>query len=383
MMRLPGQRRVLALLAVLVPLLVLFVYVALRSGPLAPVAVVLAAVEERAVAPGLFGIGTVESRYTYRIGPGFTGRLLRLDVEVGDRVSAGQILGEMDPVDLDERMRAQAAALMRAEAQLAEARARRDHASAQLQRYEKLSAMRAVSEELADTRRQELQVTEAGVEAAEGELARLRAEGEALTVQRQDLRLIAPVAGLVVAREAEPGTTIVAGRTVVEVIDPESLWINVRFDQVRAAGLATDLPARIVLRSRRDEARPGRVLRVEPLADVVTEEILAKVRFDALPEPLPPLGELAEVTVTVPAGAPGPAIPNAAIQRNDGRIGVWRIVGGDLRFVPVILGAADLEGYVQVREGLDTGDRVVVYSEKALTPRSRVDVVERLPGVPL
>ncbi|MGB4927878.1 MAG: efflux transporter periplasmic adaptor subunit, partial [Giesbergeria sp.] len=42
MSRLPLQRRTLALLAVVVPLLALFIYVVLRSGPLAPVAVTVA-----------------------------------------------------------------------------------------------------------------------------------------------------------------------------------------------------------------------------------------------------------------------------------------------------------------------------------------------------
>ena len=44
---------------VLVTLLALFVYVALRSGPLAPVAVTVAAVESRTLTPSLFGVGTV------------------------------------------------------------------------------------------------------------------------------------------------------------------------------------------------------------------------------------------------------------------------------------------------------------------------------------
>ena len=46
---------------------------------------------------------------------------------------------------------------------------------------------------------------------------------------------------------------------------------------------------------------PAKVLRVEPVADVVTEEMLAKVVLDSVPTPLPPLGELAEITVTLPA----------------------------------------------------------------------------------
>ncbi len=70
MMWLRARRRGLAVVAVTASLLVLFGYVALRSGPLAPVAVTVAAVETRSITPSLFGIGTVEARYTYKIGRG-------------------------------------------------------------------------------------------------------------------------------------------------------------------------------------------------------------------------------------------------------------------------------------------------------------------------
>ena len=381
MKRLPLQGRTVALVAVIVPLLALFIYVALRSGPLAPVSVTIASVETRLITPALFGIGTVQTRYTYRIGPTFAGRVKRLDVHVGDRVKAGQVLGEMDPVDLDQRIRAQGAALKRAEAGLREAAARQTFARSQARRYEQLFAVRSISEELATTKHQELQIADAAWSGAQEELIRTRSEGEALVAQRSNLRLVAPVDGLVAVREVDPGTTIVAGQPVVEVIAPESLGINARFDQVNASGLAAGLPARIVLRSRSGQTLTGRVLRVEPMADAVTEETLAKVAFDSRPEPLPPIGELAEVTIALPTLPAAPVIPNAAVRREAGQVGVWKIVDGDARFTPVKLGAGDLDGQVQVLEGVKHGEQVVVYSEKALTARSRIDVVDHIPGV--
>ena len=381
MKRLPLQGRTLALLAVVVPLLALFVYVALRSGPLAPVKVTVATVETKSITPALFGIGTVEARHTYRIGPTFTGRVKRLDVEVGERVKSGQVLGEMEPVDLDQRIRSQEAALKRAKAALSEAEARHSYAETQLRRFEKLFEVRSTSEESVTTKRQELRIADAGLSAAREELSRVRFDREALEAQRANLKLVAPVDGLVAQRNADPGTTVVAGQAVVEVIDPQSLWINTRFDQISAAGLASDLPARVALRSRSGQQTEGRVLRVEPMADAVTEELLAKVTFEAQPELLPPVGELAEVTVDLPALTATLVIPNAAIRRVGDSMGVWRIVNGGLQFTPVELGASDLDGLIQVKEGINSGDQFVVYSEKALTARLRVQVVEQVPGV--
>jgi len=382
MKKLRFQHRTLALLAVLVPLLLLFIYVGLRSGPLAPIAVTTATVEARTITPSLFGIGTVEARYTYKIGPTFAGRVKRLDVHVGDPVKAGQMLGEMDPVDLDDRLRAQESAFRRAQAALREAEARQRYAQTQARRYEQLLAVRSASEETVTTKRQELQIAEAGLSAAQEELARARADRQGLAAQRNNLRLIAPVDGIVAARDADPGTTIVAGQTVVEVIDPKSLWINVRFDQIRASGLAEGLPARIVLRSRNGQTLHGRVLRIEPKADAVTEETLAKVVFAAMPQPLPPVGELAEVTVDLPPLPSAPTISNAAVRRNGDKLGVWKIIDGDLRFAPIVPGGSDLDGNVQVREGLKNGDRIVTYSEKPLTAKSRIHEVDRIPGAP-
>src|SRR3546814_16665642 len=85
MRKFPLHGRTLAVLAVVGSLLILLGYVALRSGPMAPVAVTVATVQSRALAPALFGIGTVDARYTYKIGPTFAGRLQRLDVDVGDQ----------------------------------------------------------------------------------------------------------------------------------------------------------------------------------------------------------------------------------------------------------------------------------------------------------
>lgn len=309
MKRLPLQGRTLALLAVIVPLLALFIYVGLRSGPLAPVSVTVVTVDSRAVTPALFGIGTVEARYTYKIGPTFAGRIKRLEVHVGDQVKAGQVLGEMDPVDLDDRVRSQASAFKRAEAALREAEARQAYAQAQARRYEQLFAVRSTSEEIVTTKRQELQIADAALSAAREDIARTRSDREALIAQRNNLRLIAPVDGVVAVRDADPGTTIIAGQAVVEVIDPKNLWVNVRFDQISASGLAAGLPARITLRSRGGQTLKGRVLWVEPRADAITEEILAKVVFDRIPEPLPSIGELAEATVNLPALPAAPLIP--------------------------------------------------------------------------
>lgn len=383
------RRFVLALLGA--ALLVALALVVLRSGPLAPTRVTVVQAAERPLAPALFGIGTVEARRSYLIGPTAAGRVRAVAVDVGDTVKSGQLLAEMDPVDLDERGAALEASVARAgsataaaQAQVRDALARRDLASVNARRYAELGAQDFVSAGAVEARTQELASADAVVSAAQANLAaarqeqqRLAAERAGLRQQRGNVRLLAPSDGVVTGRDAEPGSTVVAGQAVLRMIQPSSLWIKVRLDQGRSAGLAVGLPAQIVLRSQPGHPLSGQVARVEAVSDSVTEERSALVSIDQPPRGLS-VGELAEVTLSLPATANALVLPNAAISRLQGRTGVWTLEDSTLHFTPVRLGQASLDGQVQVLEGLRAGATVIVHSERALDPGSRITVVRTL-----
>jgi HlyD family secretion protein len=377
-------------------LLVLVALVFMRSGPLAPVQVVVTTVKEGRIQPGIFGVGTVEARRSWMVGPTTAGRVLNVKADVGDQVKAGDLLAEMDAVDIAQRLEASQATVARASsslnaahAQLADANARRELASINAKRNQDLAAQNFISAGALEARLQEkasadagYQVALANLDAAGQELSRTKAERDALGKQRANVRLMAPNSGVVVSREAEPGSTVVAGQAVLRMVDPNSLWIKMRVDQGRSAGLTPGLTAKITLRSQPNVSLSGKVARVEMQADSVTEERIAQIEFDAGSAALgkTSLGELAEVTLELPQPAPALTVPNAAIQRMQGKVGVWRIQEHTLEYVSVRLGESDLDGQVQVMEGLKSGDSVVVYSQKALKDDTRIKIVEALVG---
>lgn len=390
----------LGLVALALLLVAALAFVMTSTGPLAPVRVTVHQVADGTLTPSLFGIGTVEARRAYLIGPTVPGRVLRLLVDVGDTVKPGQLLAEMDPVDLDDRMHALDAAVARArsvgdgaQAQRRDALAKRELAAANARRYSDLGDQHFVSSGAVEGKLQEQTSAEAAVSAAAANIAaasadlrRLDAERAGLRQQRDYVRLTAPAAGVVTSRDAEPGSTVVAGQAVVKLIDPSSLWVKVRFDQGRSTGLAAGLPAQTVLRSNPHQALAGTVARIEAVSDSVTEERIAMVTIER--PAVPPatggarlsVGELAEVTVTLAVTAKSPLVPNAAIKHLGTQTGVWRLAGGDLQFVPVRTGSASLAGQVQVLEGLKAGDTVIEFSEKELHTGSRIKVVDTLAG---
>lgn len=391
----PLLLRRLGLGALLVLILGAILFVLRSAGPLAPTRITVQTVQTGVLSPSLYGIGTVEARRSWMVGPTTAGRVLSVKVDVGDVVHAGQVIAEMDPVDLDQRLSALDAALQRgsstqaaARAQVADATARRELAAINAKRNQDLAAQNFISSGALESRLQEKTSADAALQAAQAnlvgagqDLIRQKAERSALAQQRNNVRLLAPADGVVTSRDAEAGSTVVAGQPVLRLMDPASLWVKMRVDQGRSGGLAVGLRASVVLRSQPQNPLTGQVARVELLADSVTEERIAQVTLDAPTNGAAlaaSIGELAEVTLQLPTSPPTLLVPNASIQHQQGQAGVWRLEDGKPVYAAVRLGASSLQGQVQVLDGLNAGDVVVVYSQKAVLPGARVQVVDAL-----
>jgi len=389
-MKLPFTRRSAFILAG-IALLAAFIWVVARSGPLAPVRVTVTQVARADLAPLLFGIGVVEARRSYLVGPISAGRVRQVAVDVGDVVRAGQLLAEMDPVDLDQRLASTAAGAARAKsavdtaaAQLADSVARREVAAANARRYDDLAQKGFVSSSVTEGKSQELKsavaqfaAAEASLAGARQDLARLNAERDGAQQQRANLRLLAPADGVVTARDAEPGSTVVAGQAVLRLVAADSLWVKLRLDQNRSAGLQVGLPAEIVLRSRPGQVLAGKVARIEMLSDSVTEERIAQVSFDTSPKDVS-VGEMSEVTLRLPGVKQALVLPNAALRLRGGKIGVWVLLADKFDLVAVRTGISGADGRVQILDGLKEGDAVIVHSERDLGENSRIKVVAAL-----
>jgi HlyD family secretion protein len=389
-MSLPPRKVILIAVAVIALLAGLLV-IALGNGPMAGRPVTIATAEVADLSPQIFGIGTIEARRAYVIGPVAASRVTRVLVDHGDQVKAGQLLAELDPIDLDERLNSAASAIQRAisavqgtEAQLRETTSRSTLADASATRFSELRQKGFVSQEAADLKRHEAnaaaaarQSAQAALDAAHRDVARLESDRAGIGRQRAQLRLVSPIDGLITSREAEPGSTVVAGQAVLRLINPDSLWVKARIDQGRAAGIRVGQPAHIVLRSQPQASLAGKVARIEVNSDSVTEERLVEITFDTPPPGLS-VGEMAEVTIQLPTAQAVLAVPTAAIRRVGQLAGVWRVENGKSAFAPVRTGIQTLDGRTQVLEGLRQGDSVIHHSLQEVGAGVRVRVVDSL-----
>lgn len=209
-----------------------FGWVVTSQGPLAAVKVTLDKASLGTLTNGVFGVGTLEARHSFNLAPTLTSRVSRILVDQGDRVRAGQLLAEMDAVDLNDRVTSsqQAAersqyAIRAAEAQLAEAKSRALTASATYTRFADLRSGGYVSQEMLDAKLHEKNAALSAVASASAALSsaqldqvRTRADADGIGKLRAQTRLLSPVTGIVTARLAEPGVTVVAGQTRKSVV---------------------------------------------------------------------------------------------------------------------------------------------------------------------
>jgi AcrR family transcriptional regulator len=140
----------------------------------------------------------------------------RLDVHVGDHVKAGQVLGEMDPVDLDDRVRS------RSRIQACAGGLARSRGTAGLRRPRRaamsncLRCARPARKSSPPSGRNCRSPMPPCPPPRREDIARARADREGTRRAAEQSAPDAPVDGVVAVRDADPGTTIVAGQSVVE-----------------------------------------------------------------------------------------------------------------------------------------------------------------------
>lgn len=364
-----------------------FAWVVMTGGPLASAKVTVDKAQVGNFHQSVFGVGTVEARRSYALAPIMISRVSSVLVDQGDHVRAGQVLAEMDPIDLEARVSSGRQAAGRAEnvvrvaeAQLREAESRARTLSATYERYAELRSQGFVSQEMLASKRHDMDAALAGLNAAAASLAaarndvaKTRADLAGLNSLREQARLTSPVDGIVTARMVEPGTTAVPGQTIVQVIDPGSLWLKARIDQRQAGQIKAGQDAEIVLRSQPQKILPGKVERVDLVSDAVTEERIVNVVF-AASEAHAGIGEYGEVTIRLPDMGNAISVPSAAVKRD----GVWVLRDGRARFKPVTSGAATLDGRTRIMEGLNEGDEIIVHSQQPLREGLSVEAVAEI-----
>jgi RND family efflux transporter MFP subunit len=348
------------------------------KAPTEPEAVEVAATEARVgdVAQTLAISGSLAPQARVEVRPKVPGRLERVLVTIGDRVSAGQLVAALDARELDAQVDAADAAVNVAKASLASADAALENAVVELERARNLFERGALPRQRLDAAETAHRSAEAQRDLAQANLAQAGAAARRTREVLRDASLTSPITGVVVERNYDPGNLVAPGdHPVVAVADARVLKLEAGVAELEAGRLRAGMPARVSVQARPGDVYEGRLAALAPEIDARDRHFRVEVR---VPNPDGRLlsGMYATASIETARAQQVVMVSRDAIGIRDGQRVVLRIAGDRIETVPVTEGLADA-GRIQVLKGVNGGDLLVADARRALAPGTRVKPVRR------
>ena len=210
-------------------------------------------------------------------------------------------------------------------------------------------------------------------------LAEAKAEWERSRLTERRSRLVTPIAGVILRlsrdENGQPladGQLVAAGFEVAQIAPTRTLIGDVDLIGADLKRARTGLQARIRHHAWDDHVFPGRVVRLAPAIDPLTRTLRAEVEVDNREGLLRP-GMFIEVTMIADRREHVPVVPRDAVTERGGQKVVFVLVGQRVERREVVLGLGDDE-IVEIRSGVEAGERIVVRGLETLSDGTRVRV---------
>jgi len=298
---------------------------------------------------------------TARLGAPAAGRVVAVHVRPGDRVTQGQRLVTLQSSEAS----AAQSDLAKAQAELSSRHAQAVYAKSARDRAERLLALKAIPRQDYERAVADDELARSGVTQAEAELTRARTAAEQLGATASAsgvIELRSPLAGVVLARTAVPGTVVDAGAPLAVVTNPTGLWLMINAPEALAGSFRTGESLGFTVPAFSGETFAGRVDAIGAGLDPGTRTLPVRAVVDNSAGRLKP-----EMIATVVANA-GPRVaaalvPDGAVQMLKGKTVVFVVrprPNGSAEFIPREVEVGSRDGTrAAVMRGLTQGDVIV------------------------
>jgi HlyD family secretion protein len=313
--------------------------------------------------------GYVTARRDATVSSKVTGKVVEVMVEEGMHVDEGQVLARLDASNVTTSLDLANAQLDASRSALGETEANLAQAKRELERLEEANASGAATRLEMQRAETLVQSLEARIDRQQAEIAVGEREVRIWQQQLDDTIIRAPFAGVVTAKNAQPGEMIspmsVGGFTrtgICTIVDMSSLEIEVDVSESYINRVQAGMPVEATLDSYADWKIPAKVIAIIPTADRQKATVKVRVGFEELdPRILPDMGvKVAFQKVgEEPTQLAGIDVTQKAIATDNGRDVVWLVREGKAERRAVTLGERKGDS-VLVLAGLAGGERVVI-----------------------
>ena len=221
--------------------------------------------------------GAVHARETALVSAQVPGRIREIFVRAGDAVRAGQTLAMLDDAAQRDAV-SQAQAGVRA-AQSLQAAAQTDSslAASTLERYRQLEAEKSVSPQEMDEMSRKADAAAARLEAVRAQTEAAQAQENSARTMLGYTRLVAPFAGIVTARMADPGTLASPGVPLLQIDQAGTLQLQATVDESMIAAIHRGMKTQVVIDGASSASVAGTIAEIDPAADLSTHSFLVKI----------------------------------------------------------------------------------------------------------
>jgi RND family efflux transporter MFP subunit len=322
---------------------------------------------------------TVRALEQTKIYPRVTGYVRKWLVDIGDKVTAGQLLAEIDTPDLDAQLAQARAQLAQSQAQANQVIAQRDYSRSNTQRYESLADQKLVSKSQVEQTQAQASTDEASVASAQSNVVAQQANVRRLIETQAFSRVVAPFAGTITTRNIERGDLVSETKTteLYTLVATDPVRVLVEVPQTVAGSVRTGVLASLSVRELPGRKFTGKITRsagaLDPDLHTMTTEIQVPNPDAAL---LP--GMYVQAALTFPAPHRVVEVPATALYSDAQGLRVAVVNAQQkLHFVPITI-ERDTGATLQVATGLAGDERIVKIAVPGLVEGDPLEVEVRV-----
>jgi len=335
------------------------------GGPRVPMTVELGSAKRGTVEAHLTVVGNLIGQQTVAIAPRTGGRLLSVNVQLGDRVRRGQVLAKIEDREMVEQVRAAEASQEVAKATIRQREADLNVAKLNFDRSKNLYERQLLAKQALDDAESRHLAAVAQLDLSTAQLSANAARLEELKINLQHTSVASPVDGFVASRTVDPGAMVNTNTAIASVVDISRLRLVVNVVERDLRMVSPGDVAVVEVDAYPGETFSGKIARVAPVLDPATRTAAMEVEIPNGDNKLKP-GMYARINLTVEERKNALVVPKGAVIDFENKRGVWQPNADNrAQFVPVQLGIDGGET-LEILGGLNEGDKFVTTGATAV-----------------
>jgi macrolide-specific efflux system membrane fusion protein len=249
-----------------------------QESTLRAVAVTRGTVEEVVTAQG-----KLEPKQYVDVGTQVSGQLKKIYVDIGDSVTQGQLLAEIDPRVIQAQVEAGEARLTSLSAQLNQQKAQAVLADQNLQRNKNLIAVEAVSQQALQETESQAAVAKAQVDAIRAQIQETESNLKASRTNLSFTKIYAPMSGAVTTLPTKEGQTLNANQsapTIMQIANLDMMTVRAQVAEADVNRLKESMPAYFTTLGDSERRWQGKVRQIQPSPQIINDVVLYDVLID-------------------------------------------------------------------------------------------------------